>query len=83
MSKIDDVLAKLNGPRETFLEILTDTEGLLEKVCSYASRTADEEGVEPWVIISRMTHHGSGISSAIYELYREDVSQYPKMEKRG
>lgn len=67
---IEEVLDGLRGPREHFREILTDTTGLLRKVCQYAEFAAKKKKVEPWSIIGEITGHGSGVSSAIYQLYR-------------
>lgn len=67
---LDAVLAGLNGRPEVFREILLDKSKLLKGMCDYAERIAKRKRVEPWAIISEMTQHGSGVSSAIYELYR-------------
>lgn len=68
---VDDVLKSLRGNPETFREILTDKDKLLAKVCKYAAWKCQDAGVPPWSIIGEITGHGSGVSSAIYELYRE------------
>lgn len=67
---LDAALACLNGRPEIFREILLDKSKLLKGMCDYAERIAKRKRVEPWAVISEMTDHGSGISSAIYELYR-------------
>jgi hypothetical protein len=67
---IDKVLEGLTGPKDHFRKVLTDKSAILQSVCDYAERTALAEGVPPWAIVSDITAHGSGVSSAIYELYR-------------
>mgnify|MGYP000890696501 CR=1 FL=1 len=67
---LDAVLATLNGSSDTFRQMLLDKSKLLKGMCDYAERIAKRKRVEPWAIISEMTQHGSGVSSAIYELYR-------------
>lgn len=68
--KLESVLDTLRGSREHFREILTDASGILRMVCRYAEKQALRKHCEPWVIISQITGHGSGVSAAIYELYR-------------
>lgn len=68
---VDDMLKCLRGNPETFREILTDKDKLLQKICSFAKWKAEQKGVPPWSIIGEITGHGSGVSSCIYELYRE------------
>lgn len=67
---IDQVLEGLNGNKESFRKNLTDRSELLSKVCDYAERVAKKKRLEPWSIIKDITCHGSGVSSAIYQLYR-------------
>ena len=67
---IEEVLDHLRGNKETFRESLSDKNKLLASVCDYAKRVAKRKKLEPWSIVSDMTDHGSGVSSAIYELYR-------------
>ena len=67
---IDEVLDGLRGPRESFRQVLTDKDKLLSQMCRYAERKAKQKRVPPWSIIGDITDHGSGVSSAIYELYR-------------
>lgn len=70
--KIEEVLDGLVGDRESLRETLTNTRELLRKVCRYADWAAIKDRVEPWSVIKQITGHGSGISHAIYELYRDD-----------
>lgn len=70
MSDIEKILDGLRGNREVFRSILTDRDGILARMCVYALRESVRKGVEPWSIISEITGHGSGVSSAIYHLYR-------------
>jgi len=67
---IEEVLDGLRGNREHFREILTDTTGLLRKVCRYAEIIGEQKRRPAWSIIGEITGHGSGVSSAIYQLYR-------------
>jgi hypothetical protein len=68
---IEDVIRNLRGKPETFRLILTDKDRLLQKLCSYARWKAEQQSVPPWSIVGEILGHGSGVSSAIYELYRE------------
>jgi len=68
---VDEVLSHLRGNPETFRRILTDKDMILELMCSYATWKSRLKRLPPWSIISDITGHGSGVSSAIYELYRE------------
>lgn len=74
-ARVERALNMLRGPRESYRPILTDRDKILARICSYAKRTAagDDErrSVPVWSVISDITGHGSGVSSAIYELYRE------------
>lgn len=73
--RVERALDMLRGPRESYRPILTDKDKILARICSYAKRTAagDDErrSVPVWSVVSDITGHGSGVSSAIYELYRE------------
>jgi len=69
--EVDVVLDKLYGDPEHFRDALTNVDSLMRKVCSYAERKAKKARYEPWSIISEITGHGSGVSSAIYDLYRK------------
>jgi len=68
---VDDVLKSLRGDPENFQQILTDKDTLLQKLCKYAKRKSEDEQVPAWSIVGEILGHGSGVSSAIYELYRE------------
>lgn len=70
--RLERALDILRGPRESFREILTNKDELLRKLCRYAKYKSKHEGVPEWSIIGEITGHGSGVSSAIYELYRGD-----------
>lgn len=67
---IEQALDTLYGPREEFRKTLQPEE-LLKRICWHAKNEADKTGVEPWTIISKWTSHGSGVSNAIYQLYKE------------
>lgn len=67
---IETILDSLRGPRESYRKILEDKDALLAKACAYAEWKAKKMRVPPWSIIGAIFGHGSGVSSAIYELYR-------------
>lgn len=54
----------------TYKRMLTDMDRTMERICSYCERQGKKKKLEPWVIMSDITNHGSGVSSALYELYR-------------
>ena len=67
---MEKVLDGLVGSRDEFRKDL-EPERILLRVCRYAALRAKRMGSEPWAVISDITGHGSGVSKAIYELYRE------------
>jgi hypothetical protein len=67
---IEEALEHLRGNKEHFRKVLTDKTKILNSMCDYAERMAKKKRLEPWSIIGDITDHGSGVSSAIYELYR-------------
>lgn len=68
---VDELLDNFaGGNREYYMTCLTNKDGLLERVCDYAEDIARVRDCEPWSIIMQVTNHGSGVSKAIYELYR-------------
>ena len=72
---IEAILDTLQGPRESFRASITDRDKLLSQVCRYAEWMGKKKRVPPWSIISDITDHGSGVSNAIYELYRQRPEQ--------
>lgn len=68
--RVEEVLDCLRGPRDAFRKDITDIDKLMTSVCDYAEAQAKKKRCEPWSIIGEITNHGSGVSSAIYELYR-------------
>ena len=72
---VDEVLDSLRGSRETFREILTDKDKLLAKLCRYAKWKGESQSVPPWSIVGEILGHGSGVSSAIYDLYRDHSAE--------
>jgi len=70
--RLEFLLDELNGPRESFRALLTDSVMLVRHMCDYAEMEARRKRREPWSIISDITGHGSGVSGAIYELYRRE-----------
>lgn len=67
---IETILDTLRGPREHFREILENKDELLRGMCDYAEFVAKRKKVPAWSVIGEITSHGSGVSCAIYELYR-------------
>ena len=68
--RLNEVLDLLRGPRDEFRREMTDIDKLMMHVCDYAESVAKRKRVPVWLIIGEITCHGSGVSSAIYELYR-------------
>lgn len=68
--KIEESLDRIDGPRETFRPLL-DPVNILHRICRNAEGQALRRHTEPWVIIGDITGHGSGVSAAIYEIYRD------------
>lgn len=68
--RVEEVLDRLRGPRDAFRKDITDIDKLMTSVCDYAERQAKKKRCEPFSVIGEITNHGSGVSSAIYELYR-------------
>lgn len=67
---LEHCLDQLRGDRNHFRHVLTDKDTLLAKVCEYAEYEAKRKRCEPWSIVMQIFGHGSGVASAIYELYR-------------
>ena len=67
---IDAAVSKLVGPEDQLAAIIRDRDELLRKACSYAEYQAKQKRCEPWSIIGAIFGHGSGVASAIYEVYR-------------
>ncbi len=61
---------KLYGPTEHFEKILLNQTELLRRACIYAEYEAERKHCEPWSIVGLVFGHGSGVASAIYEVYR-------------
>lgn len=72
MPDIEKILDTLVGPREEFRRALLDAPGILHRICRKADIEAKIRDCEPWYVISKWTSHGSGVSKAIYEMYRGD-----------
>jgi hypothetical protein len=73
--RMETALGHLVGPREEFRKILSDAPGILRRICRIADSQAKYSSwqrLEPWQFISKWTGHGSGVSKAIYELYKEN-----------
>lgn len=67
---LEEQLGHLRGNKDTFRRILCDKTEILASFCDQAEKIAKRKRLEPWSVISDITSHGSGVSSAIYELYR-------------
>ena len=74
---IIEALDEINGPRETYRPLL-DPINILQRICRTAEGKARRRRTEPWVIISDITGHGSGVSAAIYSAYREHLPEDKK-----
>lgn len=68
--ELEAVLDTLRGPRDQFRRDLTDTDTLLADFMDHVEQLAKKRRQPPWSIVGEITNHGSGVSSAIYELYR-------------
>jgi len=53
----------------TLVAVNTTKAELLRRMRSYVEATAKRKKVEPWVIVKDIFGHGSGVSSALYEVY--------------
>lgn len=69
-ARVESAILGLVGNKDAFREMVTDRDSILRSVCDYAEYVAKQKGCEPWSIMGRITGHGSGVSSAIYEIYR-------------
>ena len=80
---IEEALDTLHGPRETFRPLL-EAEAILRRICRTAECRASHENVEPWSIIGEMTGHGSGVSNAIYQVYKSEpaANAQPQEDKK-
>ena len=65
------MLDSLRGPRESFRESLTSIDHLMGRACVYAEYWSKKKRVQPWSILGEIFGHGSGVSSALYELYKK------------
>lgn len=69
--EVEKLLETLRGPREEFRRVLLDTDTLMADLMSFVEQIAKKRKQPPWSLIGEITNHGSGVSSAIYELYRK------------
>jgi hypothetical protein len=68
---LEKVLSDLHGDKESFRDTLTNLPEIMRSICDYAEYVVSRGGSTCcWSIIGKMTSHGSGVASAIYELYR-------------
>lgn len=74
---LDAVLDGLCGNPDTFRPILLDKTALLADFCDHVALIAKRERRPAWSVISDITKHGSGVSAAIYELYRRKPEPAP------
>jgi len=70
MATIEQALDGIHGPRETYRPLLEPV-AILNRICRTAELRAQQQGVDPWSVISDITGHGSGVSNAIYKVYRQ------------
>lgn len=68
--RVEKAICGLCGDMDHFRLIVTDKDELLRNMCDYAEYEANRQRREPWAIISEITGHGSGVSSAVYDIYR-------------
>lgn len=68
--RVETAISNLRGNMDYFRSIVTDKDELLRCMCGYAKDEAERQRCEPWSIISEIVGHGSGVSAAIYEIYR-------------
>ena len=68
--RIEKALDMLRGDRDGFRASL-EPEAILKRICRTAEIRARQKDLPAWAIISDITGHGSGVSSAIYYLYGE------------
>jgi hypothetical protein len=74
VATIEEALDGLYGDRERFRPML-EPEAILKQICRTAEMTADRKGRPAWSIISDITGHGSGVSNAIYQVYRKQPAE--------
>jgi hypothetical protein len=67
---IDAVLDSLRGPRGEFRKAVTDTDEILANFMAFVEKLAKKRKQPTWSLVGQITGHGSGVASAIYELYR-------------
>lgn len=69
--KIEAAVANLNGDNKDYFRKCLHSVAIVNRMCDVAKCDAERKNREPWGIIKEMTSHGSGVSSAIYEVYRD------------
>ena len=74
MATIEEALAGLHGDPERFRPML-EPEAILKRICRTAEMRAERTARPAWSIISEVTGHGSGVSNAIYQVYREQSTE--------
>ena len=72
MATIEEALDTIRGPRETYRPML-EADAIIRRICRNAEGHALRRDVDPWVIIGNWTGHGSGVSNAIYQVYRTET----------
>jgi hypothetical protein len=70
--KLEGILSRMNGTPDMFRETVGNPRKVLARLCATAKAKAKRKKLPEWSVIGDMTGHGSGVSSAIYEYYRED-----------
>lgn len=67
---IDEVIESLRGNKDDFRKLLSDRTEILARICDIVEQKSVFRRVAPWTVMKDITGHGSGVSSAIFELYR-------------
>jgi hypothetical protein len=81
--RLEAAIKNINGSRAYFIEKLSDRNELLAKVCDYCERLAKRKRLPPWSIMGDITTHGSGVSGAIYEMYRRLTDAQPDTQSEA
>jgi hypothetical protein len=67
-ARLDAIFARMSPTdRETLAELLANPEDLFRRIATVAhTRTT------PWVMVLEVTMHGSGMSKALYEIFKPE-----------
>ena len=86
--KLESILSQMNGTPDMFRECVGNPRAVLARICATAKAKAKRKKLPEWSIIGDVTGHGSGVSAAIYEYYRdyekpEPVKPAPLQLRKG